>query len=64
MIAWFTRRGATFSDAWPSLAARYVRRVTIARYAVIDGTADLVMTDNAAQDRYWGLFLVRTTVTY
>lgn len=30
----------------------------------IDGTADLVMADNPNPERYWGLFLFRTTVTF
>lgn len=31
---------------------------------VIDGTADLDSTHNPDPERYWGLFLVRTTVTF
>jgi hypothetical protein len=31
---------------------------------VIDGAADLVVAENPAPTRYWGLFLLRTTVTF
>jgi len=30
----------------------------------IDGAADLSLTDNPMPSRYWGMFLVRTTVTF
>jgi len=30
----------------------------------IDGTADLDPADNASPERYWGLFLLKTTVTF
>jgi hypothetical protein len=30
----------------------------------MDGTADLPAASNPAPKRYWGLFLVRTTVTF
>lgn len=30
----------------------------------IDGTADLMMSDNPSPERFWGLFLFRTTVTF
>jgi hypothetical protein len=31
---------------------------------VIDGTADLFATRNPDPERWWGLFLVKTTVTF
>ena len=31
---------------------------------VIDGTADLFSTDNPDPERFWALFLLKTTVTF